>query len=150
MLQTTTTCGNTCALKARYIKLYSMGFVALLWKPRVSDPVRKLVEPHFFHMRWRWGAVETGCSDLYDIYIYIYIYTSLLYSTTPIHCTPLPLHPAVMNTQCCLLGLLAQRSLARIDPKPSAPSSARGRAATAAPEWEKWEVLLGIRLLPGK
>ena len=24
--------------------------------------------------------------------------TSLLYNTTPIHCTPLPLHPPVMNT----------------------------------------------------
>ena len=27
------------------------------------------------------------------------LYTSLLYNTTPIHCTPLPLHPPVMNTQ---------------------------------------------------
>ena len=25
--------------------------------------------------------------------------TSLLYNTTPIHCTPLPLHPPLMNTQ---------------------------------------------------
>ena len=27
------------------------------------------------------------------------LYTSLLYNATPIHCTPLPLHPPVMNTQ---------------------------------------------------
>ena len=30
------------------------------------------------------GAVETGCSDVYDV-----IFTSLLHNTTPIHCTPL-------------------------------------------------------------
>ena len=35
------------------------------------------------------GAVETGYSDLYVIY-YILV---LLYGTTPIHCSPLPLHP---------------------------------------------------------
>ena len=28
------------------------------------------------------------------------IYAGLLYNTTPIHCTPLPLHPPVMNTHC--------------------------------------------------
>ena len=33
------------------------------------------------------GAVETGCSDLYDV-----IYQFAIY-TTPIHCTPHPLHP---------------------------------------------------------
>ena len=27
------------------------------------------------------------------------LYTSLLYNTTPIHCTPLPLHAPVINTQ---------------------------------------------------
>ena len=46
------------------------------------------------------GAVETGCSDLYDVKYY------LSYNTTPIHCTPLRLHPPLMNTQyyimsCC-------------------------------------------------
>ena len=30
--------------------------------------------------------------------MYMMLYTSLLYNTTPIHCTPLPLHPPVMNT----------------------------------------------------
>ena len=33
--------------------------------------------------------------------------TSLLYDTTPIHCTPLPLHPPLMNTHSCFL--LARR-----------------------------------------
>ena len=33
------------------------------------------------------------------------LYTSLLYDTTPIHCTPLPLHPPVMNTQTYTLFL---------------------------------------------
>ena len=31
--------------------------------------------------------------------MYMMLYTSLLYNTTPIHCTPLPLHPPLMNTQ---------------------------------------------------
>ena len=38
-------------------------------------------------------AVETGCSG------YIILYAVLLYNTTPIHCTPLRLHPPLMNTQ---------------------------------------------------
>ena len=39
-------------------------------------------------MQWKQGAVICTVS-----------YTSLLYDTTPIHCTPLPLHPPLMNTQ---------------------------------------------------
>ena len=35
-----------------------------------------------------------GCSDLYGAIMLV-----LLYDTTPIHCTPLRLHPPVMNTQ---------------------------------------------------
>ena len=31
--------------------------------------------------------------------IYMALYTSLLYNTAPIHCTPFRLHPPVMNTQ---------------------------------------------------
>ena len=38
------------------------------------------------------GAVEIGCSDFM-------MYTSLLYNPTPIHCTPLRLHPPLMKTQ---------------------------------------------------
>ena len=40
------------------------------------------------------GAVEIGCSDLYMM-----LCTSLLYNTTPIHCTPLPLHPPLRNVE---------------------------------------------------
>ena len=40
------------------------------------------------------GAVETGCSDFIWCYALI-----LLHTTTPIYCTPVPLHPPVMNTQ---------------------------------------------------
>ena len=36
--------------------------------------------------------METGCSD------FMMLCTSLLCNTTPIHCTPLPLHPPLMNT----------------------------------------------------
>ena len=39
-------------------------------------------------VQWKQGVV-----------IYRMLYTSLLYNTTPIHCTPLPLHPPVMNAQ---------------------------------------------------
>ena len=39
-------------------------------------------------VQWKQGVV-----------IYVVLYTSLLYNATSIHCTPLPLHPPVMNTQ---------------------------------------------------
>ena len=46
---------------------------------------------HAIHRRgvqWKQGVV-----------IYMMLHTNLLYNTTPIHCTPLSLHPPVMNTQ---------------------------------------------------
>ena len=39
-------------------------------------------------VQWKQGVVT-----------YMILHTSLLYSTTPINCTHLPLHPRVMNTQ---------------------------------------------------
>ena len=39
-------------------------------------------------VQWKQGVV-----------ICMVLYTSLLYATTPIHCTPLRLHPPVMNIQ---------------------------------------------------
>ena len=42
---------------------------------------------------------QRGVQWKQDVVIYMMLYTSLLYSTTPIHCTPLPLHPPLMNTQ---------------------------------------------------
>ena len=39
-------------------------------------------------VQWKQGVV-----------LYMMLCTLLLYDTTPIHCTPLPLHPPVMNTQ---------------------------------------------------
>ena len=38
------------------------------------------------------------------------LYTSLLYSTTPIHCTPLRLHPPLVNTDCNKNGMGQTRS----------------------------------------
>ena len=38
-------------------------------------------------VQWKQGVV-----------IYEMLYTNSLYNTTPIHCTPLPLHTPVMNT----------------------------------------------------
>ena len=45
------------------------------------------VKIHQRGVQWKQGVV-----------IYMMLATSLLYSTTPIHCTPLPLHPPVVNT----------------------------------------------------
>ena len=44
-------------------------------------------------VQWKQGVVIR--MFLYTILLYIYIY---IYITTPIHCTPLRLHPPVMNT----------------------------------------------------
>ena len=58
----------------------------------------RTVEPSFLREDQdssKGGAVETGCSGLY----YIIYYMCLLHNTTPIHCTPLRLHPPLMNTQ---------------------------------------------------
>ena len=45
------------------------------------------------------GAVETGCIYMMLSTSSLYNTACLLYNTTPIHCTPVPLHPTVMNTQ---------------------------------------------------
>ena len=47
-----------------------------------------LIKIHQNGLQWKQGVVN-----------YPMLYTMLLYHTTPIHCTPLPLHPPVMNTQ---------------------------------------------------
>ena len=46
-------------------------------------------------VQWKQGVV-----------ICMLLYTCLLHNTTPIHCTPLRLHPPLMNTQECLVSLL--------------------------------------------
>ena len=51
-------------------------------------PLGLLIKIQQRGVQWKQGVV-----------IYIILYTSLLYDTTPIHCTTLPLHPPVMNTQ---------------------------------------------------
>ena len=38
-----------------------------------------------------------------DVVIYIILWAVLLYNTTPIHCTPLRLHPPLMNAQSALM-----------------------------------------------
>ena len=42
---------------------------------------------------------QRGMQLKQGVVIYMMLYTSLSYNTTPIHCTPLPLHPPVMNAQ---------------------------------------------------
>ena len=45
------------------------------------------------------------------------LYASLLYDTTPIHCTPLPLHPPVMNTQIRVYLRFIWERLPRLEPR---------------------------------
>ena len=52
---------------------------------RVPNPLR--IEIHQRGVQWKQSVV-----------IDLMLYTSFLYNTTPIHCTPIPLHPPVMNT----------------------------------------------------
>ena len=51
-------------------------------------PGASIVKIHQRGVQWKQGVV-----------ICMVLYTSLLYNTTLIHCTPLPLHPPLMNTQ---------------------------------------------------
>ena len=65
-----------------------------------------ILEIHQRGVQWKQGVV-----------ICMLLYTSLLYNTTPIHCTHLPLHPPVMNTQIRL----------GVSGGPRSPSSRLGR-----------------------
>ena len=56
--------------------------------PQVAIPQRGV--------QWKQGVV-----------IYMMLYTSLLYNTTPIHCTPLRLHPPLQSIQQVAAALLA-------------------------------------------
>ena len=47
-----------------------------------------LFKIHQRGVQWKLGVV-----------VYTILYAVLLYNATPIHCTPLPLHPPVMNTK---------------------------------------------------
>ena len=53
--------------------------------PRLTSPPRRVYIPQR-GVQWKQGVV-----------IYMMLYISLLYNTTRIRCTPLPLHPTVMN-----------------------------------------------------
>ena len=62
--------------------------LASLWRVAVAEhTLPQVIKNHQRGVQWKQGV---------GIYM---IYTSLLYNTTPIHCTPLPLHPPVMRTQ---------------------------------------------------
>ena len=49
--------------------------------------------------------LQRGVQWKRGVVIYMMLYTILLYHSTPIHCTPLPLHPPVMNTQVLPLSV---------------------------------------------
>ena len=65
-------------------------------------PYPSTLKIHQRGVQWKQGVV-----------IYMLLYTSLLYNTTPIHCTPLRLHPPVMNTHALLL-LVTERADAEV------------------------------------
>ena len=54
--------------------------------------------------------LQRGVQWKQGVVICMTLYTSLLHNTTPIHCTPLRLHPPLMNTQLRYDAVQAQRS----------------------------------------
>ena len=57
--------------------------------------------------------IKGGVQWKQGVVVYMMLYTSFVYTTTPIHCIPLPLHPPVMNTQAraILVRKMALRGL---------------------------------------
>ena len=43
--------------------------------------------------------LQRGVQWKQGVVVYIILYTMLLYNTTPIHCTPFPLHPPLPSIQ---------------------------------------------------
>ena len=94
-------CMHVCVCVYIYIYIYMYTHVQTAQQHHTNDlgeapPARRTahgsVSPRLkIHQRgvqWKQGVVTC-----------MVLCTSLLYNTTPIHCTPLPLHPPVMNTQ---------------------------------------------------
>ena len=65
-----------------------------------SGRAPRLIKIHQWGVQWKQGVM-----------IYMMLYTSLFYNTTPIYCTPLPLHPPVMNTQLRMVDFFANRGI---------------------------------------
>ena len=62
--------------------------------PGIGNCYYVLIKIHQRGVQWKQGLV-----------IYMMLHASLLDNTTPIHCTPLPLHPPVRNTQALPEGV---------------------------------------------
>ena len=76
-----------------YIYIHTYIYVHLYHKQltMASSRLRRrllLLKIHQRGAQWKQGVL-----------IYMMLYTSALYNTTPIHCTPLRLHPPLMNIQ---------------------------------------------------
>ena len=70
------------------MKVPSLVGLAFLRARQTSNATRsRTVKIHQRGVQWKQGVA-----------MYMLLYVSLLYDTTPFHCTPLPLHPPVMNT----------------------------------------------------
>ena len=50
-------------------------------------------------LNWLFYIPQRGVQWKQGVVIYMTLYTSLLYNTTPIHCTPDPLHPPLQSIQ---------------------------------------------------
>ena len=73
-------------------------------------------------VQWKQGVV-----------IYLMSYISLLDNTPPIHCTPLPLHPPVMNTQAPRTPSMTR--MPRRSRRPRSTLSARRPTARSGTRW---------------
>ena len=77
---------------------------------------------------------QNGVQWKQGVVIYMMSGTSLLYNATPIYCTPLPLHPPVMNTQMSLV----------LPARPADRPSARRESGTSAASDSGWIFSLSL------
>ena len=84
------TCSVSLFPASEHLKINNVFFHRHRYDCRVSTQPRQHanIKIHQRGLQWKSGVV-----------ICVMLYTSLLYNTTRIHCTPLPLHPPLMNIQ---------------------------------------------------
>ena len=62
----------------------------------------------------RFYILQRGVQWKQGVVIYMALYTSLLYNTTPIHCTPLRLHPLLQSIQRCKARNVMSLAIVRV------------------------------------
>ena len=78
-------------------------FFATQQQKPLSSPWFGVFQANFAKGNYYYGEEfkihQRGVQWKQGVVIYMMLYTSLFYNTTPIHCTPVPLYPPVINTQ---------------------------------------------------